>query len=556
MHIVFVIACIVIIMFGVRQVLKDHTLSRPQLGNVDTFIPSLSLVVDEKPDKVVIEYDATLNNSRIQKLRDIKNIEVKDITLTEPSTKAMQLMDTFELQQLNKKLLGGLYPLSPLGYEKIAFFVRPLEFPTKTITEDQVVIGYTDQAHKKLIEQIFTSFKEASPKYILKKVDIPTNKLLDKTVFSTNKIDNLFVFEALESTRYVKLIDRNMKMEVADYAELIDVHKLKLYVPHAKKKNIDFSLVFQQLRGKFAPVRSILAFDVLVVVPRRGMSDNIDKELNAIIEIEGRHDIINYYEQYFTMHPMALAYAKRRNAFSASRDNLHVLEQFVSQVTTDDDASYEVDQNVFGFHDSTARTFTILSNMIHNLPIKVGNTVVLKGQLRPEENSKYIVQISTSKQSVLVKQPDANSSLSTSKNKTQFEPGYLCYNHPEITSKGLCESRFDEQGQPKTERTYWDKPCEKNTDCPFYQSNKNYPNYRGGCIDGRCEMPVGLKAVAYRLYDEISKPLCYNCHDKSTFKCCEEQTKATLYPDVKGPDYVFELDQFERKQARGFNFVS
>ena len=47
-----------------------------------------------------------------------------------------------------------------------------------------------------------------------------------------------------------------------------------------------------------------------------------------------------------------------------------------------------------------------------------------------------------------------------------------------------------------------------NEECPFYKTNKNYPN-RGGC--GRCELPLNLKHITPLKYSKYDKPLCHNC---------------------------------------------
>jgi hypothetical protein len=159
----------------------------------------------------------------------------------------------------------------------------------------------------------------------------------------------------------------------------------------------------------------------------------------------------------------------------------------------------------------------------------------LNSQIRDEENGQYNVINVKRTQTLLQK---ATTQKAKSVADDQFDPRYRCYDNPDIVSKGLCESPFDEQGRRKSKPTYWDRPCENNKECPFYQANKTYKNYRGGCIDGRCEMPIGIKQVAYRLYDPTSKPMCHDCKDVSDPFCCDEQTK---------PNYAFQLDMFERR---------
>jgi hypothetical protein len=173
--------------------------------------------------------------------------------------------------------------------------------------------------------------------------------------------------------------------------------------------------------------------------------------------------------------------------------------------------------------------------MIDNIPMKKGTIILLTAQIRDEENGRYDVTNVKRTQTILQK-------VTTRKTKAitdnQFDPRYRCYDNPDIVSKGLCESPFDEQGRRKSKQTYWDRPCEINEECPFYQANKTYKNYRGGCIDGRCEMPIGIKQVAYRLYDPSSNPMCHDCKDVSNPYCCDEQTN---------PNYAFQLDMFERR---------
>lgn len=111
-----------------------------------------------------------------------------------------------------------------------------------------------------------------------------------------------------------------------------------------------------------------------------------------------------------------------------------------------------------------------------------------------------------------------------------------------------------------TSSGYWDKPVTNNNECPFYKSNKNYPNLHGGISaedKQSCEMPLGTKRIGHRFIsnDPIHKPLCYNCHDSGIGgggpgglgPCCEEQRNKELYPNLVSPDYAFPGD-FDRGQ--------
>jgi hypothetical protein len=107
--------------------------------------------------------------------------------------------------------------------------------------------------------------------------------------------------------------------------------------------------------------------------------------------------------------------------------------------------------------------------------------------------------------------------------------------HPEISQNGI-----------------WDAPCQVNTDCPFYQANKNYPNEFGKCNKetGQCEMPMGVIPIGFTKYGKI-EPQCYNCGMNSIDnRCCGEQAYNIIKGSAsyKSPDYIFKNDNLIRKQ--------
>ena len=115
---------------------------------------------------------------------------------------------------------------------------------------------------------------------------------------------------------------------------------------------------------------------------------------------------------------------------------------------------------------------------------------------------------------------------------------YGCYGNSEIKSKFECDSYYNIDGTPKTYYSLWDKRCAVNEDCPYYKANTNYPNNRGGCIEGGfCEFPVGVKRLGFTKYNDknLDTPLCYNCNEE-----------AGAGAVAKKPDYVFENDFNDR----------
>ena len=81
-----------------------------------------------------------------------------------------------------------------------------------------------------------------------------------------------------------------------------------------------------------------------------------------------------------------------------------------------------------------------------------------------------------------------------------------------------------------------------------YLANKNYPNTRGGCINGKCEMPTNIKQLSPHTYslDPRYRPYCHKCIGND-FRCCDLQRDKKIY-DLETPDYMFRKDFNERKK--------
>jgi hypothetical protein len=116
----------------------------------------------------------------------------------------------------------------------------------------------------------------------------------------------------------------------------------------------------------------------------------------------------------------------------------------------------------------------------------------------------------------------------------QYKNPIFCKSyHPDINQNGI-----------------WDAPCQVNTDCPFFQANKNYPNEFGKCNKetGKCEMPLGVIPIGFTKYGKI-EPNCYNCgNNVMDNKCCGKQADDIKSGKVlyKSPDYIFADDNSQR----------
>lgn len=124
---------------------------------------------------------------------------------------------------------------------------------------------------------------------------------------------------------------------------------------------------------------------------------------------------------------------------------------------------------------------------------------------------------------------------------------YTCFGIPEsqyIQTKSECTSFGG----------IWDKAVNNDEECPFFQSNKNYLNNRGGVKNDYCELPSGIQSNGYRYYnsDSHSIPLCYNCKHNligqgTLGKCCKIQSENK---NLKSPDFKYPGDKLDRYNSR------
>ena len=120
---------------------------------------------------------------------------------------------------------------------------------------------------------------------------------------------------------------------------------------------------------------------------------------------------------------------------------------------------------------------------------------------------------------------------------------YKCFDND-----GFNESTCISYSFRNKKKGTWDKPCTKDIECPFFKGNKNYPNSRGGCIQGYCELPINMIRKGYKKFDSVAKPFCHNCKRDNCFgeacyTCCDEQKKQN-----GKPDFMFKNDRLPRKK--------
>lgn len=499
--------------------------------------------------------------------------------------------------------------------EKVAFFIKPKDqLKSETlmnVMDSQLNIGYVNDIDRLFMQFLAISMGIDKEKVLklLKQVVLPDEEI-NEDFFEQNNIHTLLLFTPLSNSNLIpNKFSETFKAEFIEY-EGFDIDKLKMLIPYCKIKNIDMTLYFKSRFVSNFPIKTCIAFDTLLCGSYQiENDDDLGYELNTIIVKIGNFELINYYTMYANFFKQSMVYIDSMNKHIQVRDDLPILEQFKDDIETDNDKyisahhiiDIDVQENLDGYYDSSQKTFTIKFKKFKGIPITLYSHINLYAQDREEENGKYIVHSEESEYFILkkylifdaytiddlgfisieelteidgvnidfIKEDDIiyvkplklfgkitpdRTALKTFESKIENpsdDSRYECYGQQQVKSRGLCESNYDSVGKPKKTKMYWDRRCEKNVDCPFYQANKNYKNYSGGCIDGFCQMPLGIQRVSYRKYNPDSKAICYNCKDNTDPYCCEDQKNKNKYPDLISPDYAFPLDSYERMKQLG-----
>ena len=119
--------------------------------------------------------------------------------------------------------------------------------------------------------------------------------------------------------------------------------------------------------------------------------------------------------------------------------------------------------------------------------INATDNFLLAQKYNDQDIKQEIINYNFSNKPVLEKDPSAIVQLTKNHMESyKIKNQYACFNlnyDPELKneyilpyySRESCESGTDPYGRPKAYGVY-DKPCDKNEECPFYKLNKNYDN--------------------------------------------------------------------------------
>lgn len=329
--------------------------------------------------------------------------------------------------------------------------------------------------------------------------------------------DALFFFANAWNPLYKSVQEK--KLIVLSLNRSFDYDIARTIMPHAVFKDVDTRFYFNNIADQTTPVKTVVEFyNVLYTKDSKPLS-----YLHALIiqMFAQNYEKNNHIARYFKTHAQTLTNP------SESPRLRHSTEMFMDANSST--MMFAPTINVPGYYDSATLTFEYPNDVLDGVPLNRGDFVVLKNQDKQHENAEYVVQYVANGKAVLRRK-----FLDLSDNPDK----YFCVTNKALKRQEECTSprnRITHELKPQLD--VWDAPCTMSEQCPFFQANKLYKNYRGGCVDGTCEMPLGVKRIGFRKY--TGDPLCHGC-PLSNPKCCDTQQE---------PDYAFANDSFERERA-------
>lgn len=397
---------------------------------------------------------------------------------------------------------------------KCAFIRHSQSFNLNTlrdVIENDTTILYLNEFDVPMIKCIFVA-SDINIHLIdfsknLQKID--DYKVASKQVLSAQTPDNkVFFYNDNDTTKqdFVQHMSSQLLSIISFDDSKMDV--LRMLLPFAAISNYDWKKTFSKYKERFSIHRTLTFHNVLTT----GVEHNTTY-------------LTEYLMKYFDANEEFLTYYSKITDVPI----IKIIESFSDALSVSTTTLVKV------FYDSTQKHLQLYEKIIDGIPLKVGDKIELKGQRHSFENGLWLLERITEEGFIAVKQLDKSPVKSITDDKT--DPRYICYDDDTIKIKGLCESTIDIMGRPK-KAGIWDRPCDTNEECPFFQKNSHYKNYRGGCQSGYCELPMGVERTGYRTYKGV--PLCHGCKDPTNPRCCNEQ---------RDPNLAFTFDEYERSNV-------
>lgn len=469
--------------------------------NVDKFMNSILLITDKHRQNIVIQrgdYDESVD--RFVQLLPTKYRIILD---EQPSSSDVLHLDAVTFKEKHYK--DEHYLLSVSDDTRKVLFIRDAEAIQYDTLEDAIRlnarVGYINDTTDVFIIRALCAASDLKAEDLkLKKHDSFAEAA--KALFVDRTIDIVFVYANMKHPEFIATFEQQ-KLGICSF-DRVDVAKLHFFLPYAIIKDINWKKHFQKYLDKHS-VKRTLEFNYILC----SKSPKKVYLLDYLVEYFKRNDeYLNFYSQTSRLHPI-----------HHNSEHFHDINR--------KEVKLAPKKNIKGYYRSSTSSFIYNDTLLDQVPLSEGDVIVLEYQDRPIENGVYRV--------IRMEADEVEMQKEQKVDEYKDKQGkYVCFTDTTIRHKGLCESEFDVIGKPKP-KGVWDKPCEADTECPFFQKNTNYPNYRGGCQNGYCEFPLGVERTGFKRYK--NKPYCHGCPDKFDPMCCDEQER---------PDFAFPLDDYER----------
>jgi hypothetical protein len=392
------------------------------------------------------------------------------------------------------------------------------------------LLNYYNQFLKINYYMQYFEFINLSKKHSFKNQKISFNNLIEtfsNSNSNSNNDKNKLLFEIDEKDIIAFNVKENNEIIQYKYLNLLSNDKIKKDLPIQRNDR----LYYEKGLGNFKELNKFYVY-------------NID---NKYVYVENKYKLVLPYSMYqnriinMNNEYININYNRIKNELLETNDKVFVY--FIKD--SEFNNLYKIDNNLIKYSGKNIKFIEKINSyplkyqlLFEKINIKKSGVITTK---KIEKNRDPNINFLNNNYYIRIDNIDQNISYNN------FDPSYQCYEDNTILTKAECISNVDKSGNNKPSY-HWDKPCIKNTECPFYLSNKNYKNERGGCNAGFCELPLGLKRTSYKTYDknitENNYPRCKGCGLNDGPDCCEKQK---LTNKSKTPDYIFNNDQEDRR---------
>jgi len=408
--------------------------------------------------------------------------------------------------------------------------------------------------------------------------------------FNTTNLDIAILYTGINSKTIQSL--KAYKFAPINY-DMVDMSKLHIWMPYAKKELVEIRGDSRNPQKANGLSKSITTIAICIDTMLYGNKDMNNSAIKDIVDHMNQPSKNSYYSQFFKFNKQTVAVMRDYANDILAQKAIEAYEN-----AKEDRVLITMDSNMKGFYryDSGGDYFELKFGpleKVKGVTLHQGDRVRLMNQDHKPENGYYYVSRRDDAMTLLTTAmiikgiyPKVNGNTVIVPNSTMQSYGlvdgddvwlidmkargklqydvlrsqmvcvlqarpengndgdYVCVGDANLITKEACESSVDVYNKPK-QAGIWDRPCKRDDECPYFGANKNYLNYRGGCTDGSCEMPMGVKRAGFTKADTTTAPYCYGCNSTvAPGDCCDKQKKDALHPD-----YAFEGDMDERWKA-------